>query len=103
MQTVILAAGKGKRLHPITTTRSKAMLPILGKPIVERVMEQFASQRDFDLNEGRTRASSKHCSGNNGKTMGDRYRRETSGRGGAFADRQPAIVLFQEKILGLST
>ena len=42
MQTVILAAGKGKRLHPITTTRSKAMLPILGKPIVERVMEQFA-------------------------------------------------------------
>ena len=39
MQSVILAAGKGSRLHPITTDRSKAMLPILGKPIVERVME----------------------------------------------------------------
>lgn len=39
MQAVILAAGKGSRLHPITTSRSKAMLPILGKPIVERVME----------------------------------------------------------------
>ncbi|MFC2042816.1 sugar phosphate nucleotidyltransferase [Chloroflexota bacterium] len=51
MQTVILAAGKGKRLHPITLTRSKAMLPILGKPIVERVMEQFASAglNDFIL------------------------------------------------------
>jgi len=51
MQTVILAAGKGKRLHPITTIRSKAMLPILGKPIVERVMEQFASAglNDFIL------------------------------------------------------
>lgn len=38
MQGVILAAGKGSRLHPITTNRSKAMLPILGRPIVERVM-----------------------------------------------------------------
>lgn len=43
MQAVILAAGKGSRLHPITTTRSKAMLPILGKPIVERVMDNFSS------------------------------------------------------------
>jgi NDP-sugar pyrophosphorylase family protein len=41
MQAVILAAGKGSRLHPITTNRSKAMLPILGKPIVERVMEHL--------------------------------------------------------------
>ena len=42
MQGVILAAGKGSRLHPITLSRSKAMLPILGKPIVERVMETMA-------------------------------------------------------------
>ncbi len=41
MQGVILAAGKGSRLHPITLKRSKAMLPILGKPIVERVMERL--------------------------------------------------------------
>lgn len=39
MQGVVLAAGKGSRLHPITIERSKAMLPILGQPIVERVME----------------------------------------------------------------
>lgn len=39
MQAVILAAGKGKRLHPISTNRTKAMAPIVGKPIVERVME----------------------------------------------------------------
>ena len=39
MQGVILAAGKGSRLHPITLKRSKAMLPIAGKPMVERVME----------------------------------------------------------------
>lgn len=39
MQGVILAAGKGSRLHPITINRSKAMAPILGRPIVERVSE----------------------------------------------------------------
>ncbi|RPI85831.1 MAG: hypothetical protein EHM41_09985 [Chloroflexi bacterium] len=42
MQAVILAAGKGSRLHPITAKRSKAMLPVLGKPIVERVMETLS-------------------------------------------------------------
>lgn len=41
MQGVILAAGKGSRLQPITLKRSKAMLPILGKPMVERVMEMM--------------------------------------------------------------
>jgi bifunctional UDP-N-acetylglucosamine pyrophosphorylase/glucosamine-1-phosphate N-acetyltransferase len=41
MQGVILAAGKGSRLHPITVNRSKAMLPILGRPIVARVMEDL--------------------------------------------------------------
>jgi NDP-sugar pyrophosphorylase family protein len=41
VQGVILAAGHGSRLQPITLTRSKAMVPILGKPIVERVMEHL--------------------------------------------------------------
>ncbi len=51
MQAVILAAGKGTRLQPITNTRSKAMLPILGKPIVERIIENLAAceLRDFIL------------------------------------------------------
>jgi NDP-sugar pyrophosphorylase family protein len=43
MQAVILAAGAGRRLHPLTLDRSKGMLPILGKPIVERVVEHFVS------------------------------------------------------------
>ena len=49
MQAVILAAGKGSRLHPITTNRSKAMLPILGKPIVERVMEHISASGIADF------------------------------------------------------
>jgi NDP-sugar pyrophosphorylase family protein len=39
MQGVILAAGKGTRLHPITLQRSKAMAPVAGKPMVERVVD----------------------------------------------------------------
>ncbi len=51
MQAVILAAGKGSRLNPITLNRTKAMVPILGKPIVERVMESLAQNgiEDFIL------------------------------------------------------
>ncbi len=51
MQAVILAAGKGSRLGSLTATRSKAMLPILGKPIVERIIENLAAceLRDFIL------------------------------------------------------
>ena len=39
MQAVILAAGRGTRLYPITKTRTKAMCPVAGKPIIERVMD----------------------------------------------------------------
>lgn len=51
MQGVILAAGRGSRLRHLTRTRSKAMLPIVGRPIVERVMRLLADRgtRDFIL------------------------------------------------------
>ncbi len=51
MQAVILAAGKGERLRPLTLKRSKAMMPIAGKPMVERVMDTLAAAglRDFIL------------------------------------------------------
>jgi bifunctional UDP-N-acetylglucosamine pyrophosphorylase/glucosamine-1-phosphate N-acetyltransferase len=35
MKCVILAAGEGKRMHPLTFTRPKVMLPIGNKPILE--------------------------------------------------------------------
>jgi len=51
MQGVILAAGKGSRLQHITLTRSKAMLPIVGRPMVERVMLDMVANgvQDFVL------------------------------------------------------
>lgn len=49
MQAVVLAAGKGSRLGSLTLKRSKAMLPVLGKPIVERVMEDLAANGVADF------------------------------------------------------
>jgi bifunctional UDP-N-acetylglucosamine pyrophosphorylase/glucosamine-1-phosphate N-acetyltransferase len=49
MQGVILAAGRGTRLKPISLTRSKAMVPIVGKPIVERVMDDLVANGVEDL------------------------------------------------------
>lgn len=38
MKAVILAAGKGTRLHPITLTRPKHLVPVGGKPIIDNVL-----------------------------------------------------------------
>jgi len=35
MKCVILAAGEGKRMRPLTYTRPKVMLPIANKPLME--------------------------------------------------------------------
>ncbi len=38
MQAIILAAGVGTRMHPLTSTRPKPMLPIANKPILEHII-----------------------------------------------------------------
>ena len=40
-QAVILAAGRGVRLGALTKDRPKAMLPVLGKPIIARIMDRM--------------------------------------------------------------
>ena len=39
MKAVILAAGEGKRLEPLTNLRPKPMLPLANKPLLDHVME----------------------------------------------------------------
>ncbi|MHA1473001.1 MAG: sugar phosphate nucleotidyltransferase, partial [Promethearchaeota archaeon] len=38
MKAVIIAAGKGKRLMPITSSRPKPMIPMAGKPLLEHTI-----------------------------------------------------------------
>jgi dTDP-glucose pyrophosphorylase len=48
MQAVILAAGKGSRLEPLTLETPKPMLLINGKPMLQIVLERF---KEIDVSE----------------------------------------------------
>jgi L-glutamine-phosphate cytidylyltransferase len=54
VRVIILAAGQGKRLLPLTADVPKALLDIGGKTLLERQMEAFASQglKDFAIVTG---------------------------------------------------
>ncbi len=44
MKAMILAAGLGTRLRPLTLDRPKPAMPLLGKPLVARIVEQLMEQ-----------------------------------------------------------
>ena len=54
MRIVVLAAGQGKRLLPLTTEVPKALLDIGGKTLIERQIEAFAATgiKDFTVVTG---------------------------------------------------
>ncbi|HEY3422887.1 MAG TPA: sugar phosphate nucleotidyltransferase, partial [Methanocellaceae archaeon] len=39
MQAVILAAGEGTRMRPLTQNKPKVMLPIANKPMLEHIID----------------------------------------------------------------
>lgn len=49
MKAVILAAGEGKRCRPLTLTRSKVMLPVANKPILEHVINALVKNDITDI------------------------------------------------------
>jgi NDP-sugar pyrophosphorylase family protein len=46
MKAIILAAGRGSRLSPLTDSTPKALLPINNKPIIEHLIELLPSSVD---------------------------------------------------------
>ena len=49
MQAVILAAGEGKRVRPLTRSRPKALLPVANRPIIEYVIEALLKNGIRDI------------------------------------------------------
>lgn len=43
MPVVILAAGQGQRLRPLTHDRPKSMLPVAGRPLIHHLLENLAA------------------------------------------------------------
>ncbi|RJO63124.1 MAG: glucose-1-phosphate thymidylyltransferase [Dehalococcoidia bacterium] len=88
MQAVILAAGEGTRMRPLTLNRPKAMLPVANKPILEGVVleAQKAGITDFIIVAGYQAEKIKEYFGN-GDKWGVRilYRLQEPARGTADA------------------
>src|SRR5689334_10302911 len=41
MEAVVMAAGEGRRLRPLTETYAKAVLPIAGQPVIVSVLREL--------------------------------------------------------------
>jgi NDP-sugar pyrophosphorylase family protein len=39
MKAMILAAGEGRRLGPLTNVQPKVLMPVVNRPIIERIIE----------------------------------------------------------------
>ena len=44
MKAMILAAGKGSRLSPLTNKTPKPLLPIQGRPLIEYIVKNLARE-----------------------------------------------------------
>ncbi|MDD1671169.1 MAG: NTP transferase domain-containing protein, partial [Methanomicrobiales archaeon] len=75
MECVVLAAGEGRRMRPLTANRPKVMLPLANRPILEHLMvaARDAGMADFILVVGYREREIRSCFGN-GERLGVRIR-----------------------------
>jgi Nucleoside-diphosphate-sugar pyrophosphorylase involved in lipopolysaccharide biosynthesis/translation initiation factor 2B, gamma/epsilon subunits (eIF-2Bgamma/eIF-2Bepsilon) len=90
MKAMVLAAGQGTRLHPITDSRPKALVPLAGRPMIEYALlwlrhygigeiiinlHHFGEQIEDRLGDGQQLGFKHHVLERN---RASRYRRRTS-------------------------
>jgi NDP-sugar pyrophosphorylase family protein len=94
VKVAVLCGGFGTRLGDLAQGLPKPMIPVGGRPYLERVLESFAGIADFVLLTGyRAEAIEEHFG--DGSRFGYRieYSRETEplGTGGALRDARPLL------------
>jgi UDP-N-acetylglucosamine diphosphorylase/glucosamine-1-phosphate N-acetyltransferase len=75
MECVVLAAGEGRRMRPLTANRPKVMLPLANRPILEHLIiaARDAGIEEFTLVVGYREREVRSCFGN-GERLGVRIR-----------------------------
>lgn len=89
MKAVILAGGDGRRLEPITSTRNKALVPILDAPLLDRTISILNEYADEICLVGKDSTAFGHAEG-------VRYVKQGSGYGSGAALRS---VVLDDDIL----
>ena len=72
MQAMILAAGRGERLRPLTDHTPKPLLPVMGKALIVRHIEALgrAGIRRLVINLGHLGGQIRACLGDGGPLLG---------------------------------
>ena len=49
MKAVVMAGGEGTRLRPLTSNQPKPMVPIVGKPCMEHILDLLREHGFYDV------------------------------------------------------
>ena len=98
MQTVVLAAGRGTRMRPLTDTRPKPALPVAGRPLVSYALDAAvdAGASSFVIVVGYEAATIREAIGETYRGVEVSYVTQTERRGTADAVAQAVPRLADE-------
>lgn len=100
MKIIVPMAGRGKRMRPHTLTTPKPLIPIAGKPIVQRLVEDIAHMIDEKIDEvafvigdfgEETETSLKAIAANIGARASIYYQKEPLGTAHAILCARPSL------------
>ncbi|MEK7246895.1 MAG: nucleotidyltransferase family protein [Chloroflexota bacterium] len=104
MYALIIAGGEGERLRPLTNDRPKNMVPVLGRPIVDRQLEWLRAGRVTDavmLCGYKADVLQEYLGDGSQIGMGVHYSREDEplGRGGALKQGFSLVPASEELVV----